>query len=232
MRALHRPRWMGIAAVTFVAVLGLQAPASAQNDCGSEVGCQDPGGTVDPGASPTVPTTGATVPTTPTTVASSVPTTSVPGEGATSTSVAQVSPTTVAAGQTVTIQAGSFAPNQTVQMQLSTTPPTSLGTAQSDAGGSVSTTATIPASASAGTYRLTITGPGAQGGPHESAATVTVGLADTGFTSGVLAVLGALAVGSGARLVIQSSWSRPVSTRSWVDSRRRRWPHRRPRASP
>lgn len=224
MRALHVPRSISIAAVTLVAVLGLQAPASAQNDCGSEVGCEDPGGTGDPfGASPTVPTTGVTVPTT---VASSVPTTSVPGQGATSTSVAQVSPTTVAAGKTVTIQAGSFAPNQTVQMQLSTTPPTSLGSAQSDAGGSVSTTATIPASASAGTYRLTITGPGAQGGPHESAATLTVGLAETGFMSGVLALVGALAVGSGAKLVIQGSWSRPVSTRSWVDNRRRRWPRR------
>ena len=226
MRAPHVPRSISIAAVvTFVAaVLGLQAPASAQLDCGSEVGCEDPGGTVE--ASPTVPTTGVTVPTTPTTVGSSVPTTSVPGEGATSTSVAQVSPTTVAAGQTVTIQAGSFAPNQTVQMQLSTTPPTSLGTAQSDASGSVSTTATVPASASPGTYRLTITGPGAQGSPHESAATVTVGLAETGFMSGVLALVGALAIGSGAKLMIQGSWSRPVSTRSWVDNRRRRWPRR------
>ncbi len=225
MKALHVLRSIGIAAVAFVAVLGLQAPASAQYDCGSEVGCQDPGGTSDPlGASPTVPTTGVTVPTTTTTVASSVPTTSTPGQGATSTSVTQVSPATVAAGQTVTIRAGSFAPNQTLQIQLSTTPPTSLGTAQSDPSGSVSTTATIPASASAGTYRLTITGPGAQGDPHESAATVTVGLAETGFMSGVLAVVRALAVGSGAKLVIRSWWSRPVSTTRWVDNRRRRWP--------
>lgn len=213
-------RFVGVAAITLVTALGSQQPVSAQSDCGSEVGCQDPGAAEPLAGAPTVPATVATVPTTASTVAT-VPTTPTTGQTGASTSTAQVSPATVGPGQTVSIRGGSFAPNQTLQMLLSTSPPASLGTTRSDATGSYSATATIPATTPVGTYRLTVSGPGAQGGAHESAATVTVGLAQTGMMTGVLALVGALALASGARLVIQSQWSPPVSTRNWAPTRRR-----------
>ena len=228
-------RSVGLGATALVAaLLGFQGPALAQEDgCGTEVGCGDPGSSDPSGVVPAAPTepmptpvpttvpvplTGTSVPTT----GATVPTTPTTGPTATSSSPAHVSPTTVNAGQSVTIRGGSFAPNQSLQMLLSTTPPTSLGSARSDATGSFSATATIPAATTAGTYRLTVSGPGAQGGTHESSASVTVALARTGVMTTVLTLVGAVALAAGAKLVIQSQWSRPVSTAGWAATARRR----------
>jgi hypothetical protein len=188
-----------------------QHPAGAQvDDCDPLLGCDDVGAGTD-----TVPTT-STAPTVPV-----APTTEAPGQAGGSS--AQVSPVTVAPGDTITIQGGSFASEERLEISLSTSPPTSLGTVQSDSTGSYSATATIPGTVPLGTYTVTVSGPGPQGGLHEASDTVTVGLAQTGATTGILALAGAAAVGAGARLVLRSQWSRPVSTRNWVPARGRRW---------
>jgi hypothetical protein len=192
---------------------GRQPPAGAQvDDCDPLLGCDDAAAEAD-----TAPTT-STAPTVPV-----APTTESTGQAGTAGAGARVSPATVAPGQAITIQGDSFAPEERLEISLSTNPPTSLGAVQSDGTGRYSATATIPGTTPLGTYTVTVSGPGPQGSLHEASDTVTVGLAQTGATTGILALAGAVAVGSGVRLVLRSQWSRPVSTRNWAPARRRRW---------
>jgi len=113
-----------------------------------------------------------------------------------------VNDTTVTAGQAVEVTGDGFAPGAEVALEFRSTP-VSLGSASATGGGVLSTTVTIPASASTGTHTIVATGEGAAGGTLVLSAEITVegagggGLAFTGGNTWALAVaaLGAMAVG-------------------------------------
>lgn len=184
----------------------------------SECGTSTPA-TTTPGT-PTTPTTGST--TTAVTVAPTTTPTTVPSGPVTST--ATVTPSSVETGGSVTITGSGFAPSSSLTIQLtSTSPPAALGSTQSDASGSYRATVTIPASTSAATHLIAVSGQGAQGSRHESVGNVTVALAETGFMTNVLTAVGVILLAAGSKLVLQSQWSLPVSTAGWAPRRRRLW---------
>jgi hypothetical protein len=220
----RRGAYLGWCALALAVSLGTPSPAQAQTtQCLTEgVNCEEaPLPPVTDGLGQSAP---GTVPTTAPTTSSAPGTGTVPTSpsSAPSSSTAVASPSTVAAGHSVTVQGtGPFAANQPLQVFFDGAPPSPPVTAQSDAAGAYVATVTVPSTASSGTHRITVSGPGPQGGTHESIATVMVGLADTGFVTDVMAIVGAAVLALGLHLVRRSQWSAPVSTKNWVPSPRR-----------
>lgn len=204
--------------LALAAWLSSAAPASAQ-ECPAE-GCPpDFGAPQDP--QQTVPTTAPATGTVPTTVPTTGPTTDPTAVGVPSSSTALASPSTVSPGASVTIQGAGFGPDQTLQMTFTDSSPVALGSTQSDATGSYSATVTIPSTATVGAHEITVSGPDAQGGTHESVAAITVGLAQTGVMTNIMVLVGVTALAAGVHLVLKSQWSPPVSTAGFALSRRR-----------
>jgi hypothetical protein len=146
-------------------------------------------------ASTTTTTQGSTTTTTGSTSTTSGATTTTAG---TSQGQGQVSDNTVAPGGTTVFSGGGFGANQSLALELQSTPQ-SLGSTTSDGNGSFSVTVTIPANATPGSHSLVARGAGAGGGTREVVAgiTVTGTLPATGSEIAELSLLGVATVALG-----------------------------------
>ena len=125
-----------------------------------------------------------------------------------------VNTSTVAPGGSITVTAEGSKSGSTVQFTIESTPQ-SLGSAAANSSGVAVLTAKVPAGIEAGTHTIRATGIAPDGSPLNVTTTITVsgsaagggsgsGLANTGSNSGLLGVVGALAVVIGGLVLVAS----------------------------
>jgi hypothetical protein len=99
--------------------------------------------------------------------------TPTPSPGSGTESRGETNDSTVTRGQKITISGGGFQANKSLSITFTSTP-VSLGTTTSNSSGRYSALVTIPSDATAGSHTITVSGPGAAGGTHNSVIGVTV----------------------------------------------------------
>ena len=209
----HRGRALVVAATLGLAAIGSSSSAAwGQEDQPYE-----------PPVDQTVQTPAPTAATTPTTrVPGSPSTPSIPTTptGAGTSATAVVTPASVPPGSSVTVSGSGFAPNQSLTVTFDSAPATPA-TATANASGAFSARITVPTGTTAGSHRIAVNGRNPQGAQLQAVGTVTVTLARTGAGETIaMTLVGLVLVGVGWRIVERTSWSRAISTASWLAARR------------